>query len=82
MSPKQTFLTGEPVKTTRFCNLLFALLISASFCGVAQSNAKSDYKSQHKDAEKYQKYLLKQRQKQEKQQAKVAQAYRKQHKNQ
>ena len=70
------------MKTTRFWTLLFALLLCASFSGVAQSNAKPDYKSQHKDAEKYQKYLLKQRQKQEKQQAKAAQAYRKQHQHQ
>ena len=67
------------MKTTRVTFLLVALALSLSTCGLAQSNAASDYKTQHKAAEKYQKDLMKQRRKQQKEEAKAARAYRKQH---
>jgi hypothetical protein len=70
-------LSGEPVKTTR----VFLLLLAVFFClpGLAQSNAHPDYAHQHKDAEKYQKQLIKERRRQEKEQAKVAKANRDRH---
>jgi hypothetical protein len=67
------------VKTTRVCLLLLAAFLCLSTPEFAQSNAKRDYAHQHKDAEQYQKNLLKQRRKQEKEQAKAAQANRKRH---
>jgi hypothetical protein len=71
-------LIGEPVKTTR----VFLLLLAVFFClpGLAQSNAHPDYAHQHRDAEKYQKRLIKERRRQEKEQAKVAKANRDRHK--
>jgi hypothetical protein len=72
-------LTGETVKTTRFFLILLAVLVCAPSLGLAQSNAKPDYKHQHKSAEKYQKSLMKQQRKQQKADAKRAKAYRKQH---
>ena len=57
------------------------MLLAVLLClpGLAQSNAHRDYAHQHKDAEKYQKRLLKERRRQEKEQAKVAKANLKQH---
>ncbi len=74
---RQTTLTGEPVKTNRVCLLLFAVFFCLSILcpltdGFAQSNARSDYAHQHKDAEKYQKNLAKQRHKQAKEHSKAA----------
>lgn len=65
------------MKTTR----VFLLLLAVFFClpGLAQSNAHPDYAHQHKDAEKYQKQLIKERRRQEKEQAKVAKANRDRH---
>jgi hypothetical protein len=67
------------VKTTRLYLILLAVLVCAPTLGHAQSNAKPDYKHQHKSAQKYQKSLAKQRHKQQKIDAKRAKAYRKQH---
>ena len=68
------------MKTTRACLLLFAVFLCLPLTGGrAQSNAKPDYYHAHKNAEKYQKHLMKQRRKQEKAQAKAAKAYLKQH---
>jgi hypothetical protein len=58
---------------------LLALLLCLSADGLAQSNAKPDYKHQHKSAQKYQKSIQNQRKKQLKQEAKAAKAIRKQH---
>jgi hypothetical protein len=57
------------------------LLLAAFLClpGFAQSKAHPDYAHQHKDAEKYQKNLMKERHKQEKEQAKAAKAVRDRH---
>ena len=65
------------MKTTR----VFLLLLAVFLClpGLAQSNARPDYAHQHKDAEKYQKRLMKERHKQEKAQAKAAKANLKRH---
>jgi hypothetical protein len=46
---------------------------------LAQSNAKPDYKHQHKAARNYQKQIMKQQRKQQKTDAQRASAYRKQH---
>ena len=75
--PPKTF-SGEPVKTTR----VFLLLLAVLFClpGLAQSNAHPDYAHQHKDAEKYQKHLMKERNKQAKERAKAAKADHKHYK--
>jgi hypothetical protein len=67
------------VKTTRVYLLLLALFLCLSTPGFGQSNAKRDYYHQHKDAEKYQKRLMKERRKQEKAQVKAAQANRRRH---
>jgi len=53
------------VKTILSCTLLVLLCIAAPTCALAQSNAKPDYKHQHKQAQIYQKSLLKQRKKAE-----------------
>jgi len=71
--------TGEPVKSTRVCLFLIAVFFCMPTIGLAQSNAKSDYKHAHQNAENYQKHLMKKRQKQEKAQAKAEKAYLKQH---
>ena len=65
------------MKTTR----VFLLLLAVFLClpGFAQSNAHPDYAHQHKDAQKYQKRLLKERRRQEKEQAKAAKANLKHH---
>jgi hypothetical protein len=59
------------------------LLLAAFLClpalSLAQSNARPGYSQAHKNAEKYQKHLLKQRRKQQKAQAKAAKVYRQQH---
>ena len=67
------------MKTTRVCLFLFAVLLCLPTVGIAQSNAKPDYKHQHKAAQKYQKQALKLQRKQQKADAKRAKAYRKQH---
>jgi Flp pilus assembly protein TadB len=67
------------MKTTRSCAGLLALLLCLSAHGLAQSNAKPDYRHQHKSAQNYQKSVQKRHRKQEKAQAKAAKAYRKQH---
>jgi hypothetical protein len=69
--------TGELVKRIVSCALLLGLSLSLPALG--QSNAHSDYKHQHKSAEKYQKALRKQHRKQEKAQAARARAFRNQH---
>lgn len=70
---------GEPVKTTRVCLLLLSLILCLPTLAFAQSNAKPDYKHQHKSAQKYQKSILKQQRKQQKTDEKRAKAYRRQH---
>lgn len=65
------------MKATRIYFLLLTLCLSCP--GFAQSNAPSDYKHQHKSAEKYQKTLIKQHNKQAKEEAKHAKAWKKQH---
>jgi hypothetical protein len=75
----QTSLTGETVKTTRICLLLLAVFLCLPVPGFAQSNAKPDYKHQHKSAQKYQKTLMKEQHRQDKVNAKKAKAYRKEH---
>jgi hypothetical protein len=67
------------VKTTRVCLFLIAALLCMPTIGLAQSNAKPGYDQAHKNAEKYQKHLMKQRRKQEKAQVKRERAYLKQH---
>lgn len=74
-----TFIPVRPVKTTRFATLSLAALIFVSANGMAQSNAKPDYKHQHKSAEQYQKSLLKKSRKQQKAAADAAKANRKKH---
>jgi hypothetical protein len=76
---RQLTIIGELVKTTRVYLFLFAVLLSLPIAGVAQSNAKPDYKHQHKAARNYQKQLMKQQHKQQRADAKRAKAYRKQH---
>lgn len=66
------------MKRTRAIPLL-ALLLCLSANGLAQSNAKPDYKHQHKSAQKYQKSIQKQQKKQQEEQAKAAKTIRKQH---
>lgn len=71
---------GEPVKTTRIYVLLLALFVCLCPSGVVgQSHGSQDAYHQRKNAEKYQKHIMKLRRKQEKKQAKAAKAYRKQH---
>jgi hypothetical protein len=67
------------VKTTRVYLLLLVLTLCLPTLGLAQSNAKPDYRHQHKSAQNYQKRILKQQRKQQKTDAKRARAYRKQH---
>ncbi len=67
------------MKTTRLCLLLLAVSLSVPALALAQSNAKPDYKHQHKAAENYQKRILKQERKQQKADAERAKAYRKKH---
>lgn len=67
------------MKTSRVHLVLLAVLLLSSTLGLAQSNARRDYKHQHKSAQKYQKALMKQQRKQRKADAKRAKAYRKQH---
>ena len=59
--------------------LLLALFLSLPALSLGQSNARPDYKHQHKSAEKYQKSLRKLHRNEEKEQAKRARAFRKQH---
>lgn len=70
---------GEDVKTKSFLLILLAVLVCGPTFGRAQSNAKPDYKHQHKSAQKFQKSLAKQRRKQQKADIKAAKAYRKKH---
>jgi hypothetical protein len=70
--------TGEPVKSIRVCLFVIVALLCLPM-GMAQPNAKPGYDQAHKNAEKYQKHLMKQRRKQEKAQAKKGRAYLKQH---
>lgn len=58
------------MKTTSFCALLLLLCLAIPTRSLAQSNAKPDYYHQHKQAQKYQKSVLKQRKKAEKAQIK------------
>ena len=81
-SAKPLSFTGEPVKTTRVCLFILAASFCLSIPGLAQSNAKPDYNHQHKDAENYQKNLMKQRHKAEKAAAKKQKASLKQHQHQ
>jgi len=67
------------VKPIRVCLFLIVALLCMPTIGLAQSNAKSDYYHAHKNAENYQKHLMKKRRKQEKAQAKAEKAYLKQH---
>lgn len=65
------------MKATRVRPLLLAVFVCLSAAcpltgSLAQSNAKPDYAHQHKDAEKYQKNLMKQRHKQAKEHSKAA----------
>ncbi len=54
------------MKATRVCLLLLAAFLCLSPLGLAQSHPPPSFSQQHKDAEKYQKHLIKERRKQEK----------------
>lgn len=67
------------MKTTRAYIFLLAVFFCLTTAGLAQSNAKHDYKHQHQAAQKYQKSMRKQQRKQQEADAKQAKAYRKEH---
>ncbi|HZQ42987.1 MAG TPA: hypothetical protein VFA99_07025 [Acidobacteriaceae bacterium] len=67
------------MKTTRTYLFLLAVFLCLPVLAPAQSNARPDYKHQHKAAQKYQKSILKQQRKQQKADARRARDYRKQH---
>ena len=58
------------MKSTLSCALLLLACFTPPTRSLAQSNAKPDYAHQHKQAQKYQKSLMKQRKQAEKAQAK------------
>lgn len=58
---------------------ILLVLLCAALAASAQSNARPDYKHQHKSAQKYQKSIQKQQRRQAKTEARQAKAYRRQH---
>jgi hypothetical protein len=67
------------MKATRTLLLLLTVWLCLSTPGPAQSHAHRSFSQQHKDAEKYQKHLMKERRKLEKKQNKAAKDNRNRH---